>query len=164
MNLLKTSLLYILQYCMSYDTRIADDSEVVSESSSLKPSSSSTLYTDNIDHVDVQILLPEQDHGLIPPQMGGYIEDELPDVQNTNSENNFLRRMSPNIIRRMSINVIKIIPTTTLQIMSKTWIWNLTMFLSYVICISLFPSITALVESTNSNKVRMDEYLIKTFY
>ena len=149
---------------MSYETGIADDLEVVSESSSLKPSSSSTLYTDNLDNVDVQILLPEQEHGLMSPQMDAYIEDESQDIQNINSENNFLRRMSQNVIRRMSINVIKIIPTTTLQIMSKTWIWNLTMFLSYVICISLFPSITALVESTNSNKVKMDEYLIKNFY
>ena len=146
---------------MAYDTRIADDLEVVSESSSLKSSSPSTLYTDNIDHADVQILLPESNNSLLlPPQIGAIIEDELQDTQSTNPENNLLRRMSQNVIRRMSQNVIKIIPTTTLQILSKTWIWNLTMFLSYVICISLFPSITALVESTSSNKVKFIEYLI----
>ena len=146
---------------MAYDTRIETDSGVVSETSSLKSSSPSHLYTNEINDEAVQILLPELGYGATDSHDGLHIEDESQDLQNTNSEThllrppslNLIRRMSQDVIRRMSQCVIKTIPTTTWQILSKTWIWNLTMLLTYIICLSVFPSITALVESTYGNKV-----------
>ena len=146
---------------MSYETRIETDSGVVSETSSLKSSSPSHLYTNEVNDEAVQILLPELGYGAMDSHDGLHIEDESQELQNTNSEThllrppslNLIRRMSQDVMRRMSQCVIKTIPTTTWQILSKTWIWNLTMLLTYIICLSVFPSITALVESTYGNKV-----------
>ena len=153
----------ILQYCMSYETRIETDSGVVSETSSLKSSPPTPLYTNDTDHEAVQILLhePEPDYGAMHSHDGIRIEDESQEFLSTNAEThllrrpslNVMRRMSQDVMRRMSQCIIKTIPTTTWQILSKIWIWNLTMFLTYVICLSVFPSITALVESTYSNMV-----------
>ena len=146
---------------MSYETRIEDDSGLASETSSLKSSSSNRLYTNDFEHEAVQVIVTETDYGSITSQDDVHVEDESQRLLSTGSENNFLRRPSLNVIRRMSQDVIrrmsqcviKRIPTTTWEILSKTWIWSLTMFLSYVICLSVFPSITALVQSTYSDKV-----------
>ena len=148
---------------MSYETRIETDSGVVSETSSLKSSPPTPLYTNEPACEAVQILLhePEPDYGATHSHDGFRIEDESQELLSTNAEThllrrpslNVMRRMSQDVMRRMSQCIIKTIPTPTWQILSKIWIWNLTMFLTYVICLSVFPSITALVESTYSNKV-----------
>ena len=146
---------------MSYENRIEDDSGLASETSSLKSSSTSRLYANDFEHEAVQVIVTEPEYGSITPQDNVHIEDESQRLLSAGSENNFLRRpslnvlrrMSQDVIRRMSQCVIKRIPTTTWEILSKTWIWSLTMFLSYVICLSVFPSITALVQSTYSDKV-----------
>ena len=150
---------------MSYETTIETDSGVVSETSSLKSSPPTPLYTNEPDCETVQILLhePEPDYGATHSHDGFRIEDESQELLSTNAEThllrrpslNVMRRMSQDVMRRMSQCIIKTIPTPTWQILSKIWIWNLTMFLTYVICLSVFPSITALVESTYSNKVSM---------
>ena len=160
---------------MSYETRIETDSGVVSETSSLKSSPPTPLYTNDADHEAVQILLhePEPDYGAMKSNDGFRIEDETQELISSNTEThllrrpslNVMRRMSQDVIRRMSQCIIKTIPTPTWQILSKIWIWNLTMFLTYVICLSVFPSITALVESTYSNQVSiMNSYVLENCF
>ena len=40
--------------------------------------------------------------------------------------------------------------TSTLAILQRIWIWILAVFLTYMVCLSVFPSITAQVESTGT--------------
>ena len=150
---------------MAQDSGIEDDSGVASETSSLIPSSPNHLNSNEIYNEEVQIVLPEPDYGSISVHDHVPSDCEFPQLLNSNYDNNFLRRpslssmrrMSQDVIRRMSQCVIIKIPTTTWQILSKTWIWNLTIFLSYTICLSIFPSITALVQSTYIDKVNISK-------
>ena len=148
---------------MTHDSGVEDDSGVASETSSLISSSPNHLNGNEIYNEQIQIVLPEPDYGSTSSQDHLPSDEELPQLLNASSDNNFLRRPSLNfirrksqdIVRRMSQCVIIKIPTTTWEILSKTWIWNFTMFLSYLICLSLFPSIIALVQSTYSDKVKV---------
>ena len=150
---------------MAHDSGVEHDSGVASETSSLIPSSPNHLNSNEIYNEEVQLVLPEPDYGSISAQDHVPSDDELPQLLNPSFDNSFLRRpslnsmrrMSQDVIRRMSQCVIIKIPTTTWQILSKTWIWNLTIFLSYTICLSIFPSITALVQSTYSDKVNISK-------
>ena len=40
------------------------------------------------------------------------------------------------------------------DIFSKIWIWISSIFITYVVCLSIFPSIAALVDSTDKGKVK----------
>ena len=40
--------------------------------------------------------------------------------------------------------------TSTLAILQRIWIWIVAVFLTYMVCLSVFPSITAQVESTGT--------------
>ena len=44
--------------------------------------------------------------------------------------------------------------TSNLFIIRKIWVWIVSVFITFVICLSVFPSITAIVESTGKGKVR----------
>ena len=46
------------------------------------------------------------------------------------------------------------IPSSTWFIIKKIWVWIVSVFITFVICLSIFPSITAIVESTGKGKVR----------
>ena len=150
---------------MAHDSGIEDDSGVASETSSLISSSPNHSNSNELYHEEVQLVLTEPDYGSISAQDHVSSDKESLQLLNASSDNNFLRtpsvdfirRKSQDIIRRMSQCVIIKIPTTTWEILSKTWIWNFTMFLSYLICLSIFPSIIALVQSTYSDKVRIDQ-------
>ena len=43
--------------------------------------------------------------------------------------------------------------TSTFAIISKIWVWIATIFITFVVCLSVFPSVTAIVESTEKGKV-----------
>ena len=45
------------------------------------------------------------------------------------------------------------IQTSTLYIMSKIWVWIVSVFITFAVVLSVFPSITAIVESTEKGKV-----------
>ena len=150
---------------MAHDSGVEHDSGVASETSSLIPSSPDHLNSNEIYNEEVRIVLPEPDYGSISGQDHVPSDIEFPQLLNPSIDNSFLRRpslnsmrrLSQDVIRRMSQCVIIKIPTTTWEILSKTWIWNLTIFLSYTICLSIFPSITALVQSTYSDKVNISK-------
>ena len=42
---------------------------------------------------------------------------------------------------------------STFAIISKIWVWIATIFITFVVCLSVFPSVTAIVESTEKGKV-----------
>ena len=41
------------------------------------------------------------------------------------------------------------------DIVRKIWIWIGSIFITYVVCLSIFPSIAALVDSTDKGKVKI---------
>ena len=43
--------------------------------------------------------------------------------------------------------------TTTFFIVKKIWLWICSIFITFVVCLSIFPSIAALVDSTEKGKV-----------
>ena len=52
------------------------------------------------------------------------------------------------------------IPSSTWFIIKKIWVWIVSVFITFVICLSIFPSITAIVESTGKGKVRKSSLLV----
>ena len=44
--------------------------------------------------------------------------------------------------------------TSTFFIIRKIWVWIISVFITFVVCLSVFPSVTAIVESTEKGKVR----------
>ena len=53
----------------------------------------------------------------------------------------------------MELDARNIITTSTSYIISKIWIWILAVFITFIICLSVFPSIAALVDSTHKGNV-----------
>ena len=51
--------------------------------------------------------------------------------------------------------------TSTFAIISKIWVWIATIFITFVVCLSVFPSVTAIVESTEKGKVSYVSVKIK---
>ena len=47
----------------------------------------------------------------------------------------------------------EVIQTSTLFIIKEIWVWILAIFINFAVCLSVFPSVTALVESTEKGKV-----------
>ena len=45
--------------------------------------------------------------------------------------------------------------TSTFFIIRKIWVWIFSVFITFVVCLSVFPSVTAMVESTERGKVRI---------
>ena len=54
------------------------------------------------------------------------------------------------LIDRENNNVDK---ANTLDIVYKIWLWVGSIFITYVVCLTIFPSIAALVDSTEKGKV-----------
>ena len=50
------------------------------------------------------------------------------------------------------------IQTTTLFIIRKIWVWIVTVFITFTICLSIFPAVAVIVDSTEKGKVHM--YLV----
>lgn len=51
--------------------------------------------------------------------------------------------------------------TSTFAIISKIWVWIATIFITFVVCLSVFPSVTAIVESTEKGKVSFESVTTK---
>ena len=51
--------------------------------------------------------------------------------------------------------------TSTFAIISKIWVWIATIFVTFVVCLSVFPSVTAIVESTEKGKVSFESVTTK---
>ena len=47
----------------------------------------------------------------------------------------------------------EISPTSTVEILTTVWPWILSLFITFMICLSVFPSIAALVDSIEKGKV-----------
>ena len=54
----------------------------------------------------------------------------------------------------VDVGVQEIFPTTTVEILSIVWPWIVSLFITFTICLSIFPSIAALVDSIEKGKVR----------
>ena len=54
-------------------------------------------------------------------------------------------------------------PTSTFAIISKIWVWIATIFITFVVCLSVFPSVTAIVESTEKGKVSFVSVKMKIY-
>ena len=46
-------------------------------------------------------------------------------------------------------------PTTTLFIVRKIWVWIVTVFITFTICLSIFPAVAVIVDSTEKGKVHI---------
>ena len=55
----------------------------------------------------------------------------------------------------------EVIQTSTLFIIKEIWVWILAIFINFAVCLSVFPSVTALVESTEKGKV-IEHWLQRT--
>ena len=117
--------------------------EVTPDPLSINSSSSSIISTANSDD---KVLLPDV---VFPASVstGACVnhENEVEVTPSMSSENNLLgtpENVTPRYAR-----------SSTYHIISKIWVWIVTMFITYVVCLTLFPSVTALVESTNNGKV-----------
>ena len=44
--------------------------------------------------------------------------------------------------------------TATLFIMKKIWVWVLAVFLDFVVTLAIFPSVAAMIDSTEKGKVK----------
>ena len=53
----------------------------------------------------------------------------------------------------VDVEVQEISQTSTVEILSTVWPWILSLFITFMICLSVFPSIAALVDSIDKGKV-----------
>ena len=127
--------------------------ELTPDPLSINSSSSSIISTANSDN---KVLLPDV---VFPASVQVNHGNEVEVTPSMSSENNLLgtpENVTPRYVR-----------SSTYHIISKIWVWIVTMFITYVVCLTLFPSVTALVESTNNGKVIKLEFnmnLISIYY
>ena len=79
------------------------------------------------------------------PKVNGHTIMDANEASNTASDHNPLINMEDSEIAQT--------PTSNLFIIRKIWVWIVSVFITFVICLSVFPSITAIVESTGKGKV-----------
>ena len=130
--------------------------ELTPDPLSINSSSSSIISTANSDN---KVLLPDV---VFPASVQGacvHHGNEVEVTPSMSSENNLLgtpENVTPRYVR-----------SSTYHIISKIWVWIVTMFITYVVCLTLFPSVTALVESTNIgkvNKLELNMNLISIYF
>ena len=80
------------------------------------------------------------------PKVNGHTIMDANEASNAASDHNPLINIEDSDIPQ--------IPTSNLFIIRKIWVWIVSVFITFVICLSVFPSITAIVESTGKGKVR----------
>jgi hypothetical protein len=53
--------------------------------------------------------------------------------------------------------------TSTFYIISKIWVWIAVVFITFVVCLSVFPSILALVDSTEKGNVSNAIFVLRVY-
>ena len=113
-------------------------------------SNCSSIYTEDNEQTNAETLLPKTTHSSLQ-HISVLFEDGLNRTQSTGPESSLLGDENTIIVRKVS----------TLHIVSKTWAWIVIMLITYVVCLSVFPSIIALVESTTKGQVNTTSKLKK---
>ena len=112
------------------------------ENSNTNSSNCSSIYTEDNEQSNAETLLPRVTHASLQ-HIRVRFENGSNRIQSMGPESSVLGDENTIIVGKVS----------TLHIVSKTWAWIVIMLITYVVCLAVFPSIIALVESTNKGQV-----------
>ena len=92
---------------------------------------------------------PDQEHFLTSDNI-----QRLPNQQNHHHDRNYETSVvSSDTNPIVDDGVQEISQTTTVEILTTVWPWIASLFITFTICLSVFPSIAALVDSVEKGKV-----------